>query len=92
MVKTILTFPPLFKAVERHTLVKQVELLEVVWKNELSCPAEVEDVPEEAPVAVDEVMILHAVQYDRNRTVEHFPQARLREPGRDRIMFCIGSN
>lgn len=69
---------------------KQVQVGEVTRQKQFLVSQEVEDVPEHAPVPVDEVMLFQSIQYDRNRSVEHLAEARVRVTvNKIQKYFCI---
>lgn len=44
--------------------------LEVIWQEQFAGPEEAEDVPEDLPVPIDEVVLLQAVQHDGLRAIK----------------------
>ena len=58
-----------------YFLVEQVELVELLRKEQLGRAQEVEDVTKHLSVAVYKVVLLQTVQDDRHTAVEHLAQA-----------------
>lgn len=56
---------------------KQVQVREVSGQQQLLIAQKVENMPEHAAIAVDEVVLLQRVQHYWNSAVEHLGQARL---------------
>lgn len=56
---------------------QQINVGEVIWNEKLGISHEIQYVPKHAAIAVNEIVLLEWIQYDRNGAIEEFGEARI---------------